>query len=163
MPITRKQKEEIVAKATDALKGAKSTVFVNFHGLSVGDTTTLRGGLGEQNIGYMVAKKTLVKRALEATKVEGDQPELEGELAIAYGDDLISPAREIYSFQKQHKDNISIIGGIFEGKYMNKEEMLDIATIPSMPVLYGQFVNLINSPIQRFAVVLNEIVKAKEA
>jgi len=163
MPITRKQKEEILEKAADALKGAKSTVFVNFHGLSVGDTTILRKDLREQNIRYMVAKKTLVKRALESTKVKGDQPELEGELAIAYGDDLISPAREVYSFQKQHKDNISIIGGIFEGKYMDKEEMLEIATIPSTPVLYGQFLNLINSPIQRFAVVLDQVAQKREA
>jgi len=163
MPITRKQKEEILAKATDALKGAQSTVFVNFHGLSVGDTTELRNSLREQNVGYMVAKKTLVKRALESTKVEGDQPELEGELAIAYGEDLIVPAREVYAFQNKHKDSISIIGGIFEGRYMSKDEMLDIATIPPMPVLYGQFLNLINSPIQRFAVVLDQIAKKQEA
>lgn len=163
MPITRKQKEEVVAKTTDAMKGAQSTVFVNFHGLSVSDTTELRSNLREQSIGYMVAKKTLIKRSLDQVKVAGDQPELDGELAIAYGEDLISPAREVYEFQKQHKDNISIIGGVFDGRYMNKEEMLDIATIPPMPVLYGQFVNLINSPIQRFVVALSEIAKAKEA
>ncbi|HEC30765.1 MAG TPA: 50S ribosomal protein L10 [Candidatus Yonathbacteria bacterium] len=163
MPITRKQKEEVVAKTTNAMKGAQSTVFVNFHGLSVSDTTQLRSNLREQNVGYLVAKKTLIKRVLDETKVKGDQPELEGELAIAYGDDLISPARGVYEFQKQHKDNISIIGGVFDGKYMNKEEMLDIATIPPTPVLYGQFLNLINSPIQRFVVALSEIAKAKEA
>jgi ribosomal protein L10 len=39
--------------------------------------------------------------------------------------------------------------------------MLEIAMIPSREVLYAQFVNLINSPIQRFAVVLNAIAESK--
>jgi len=38
---------------------------------------------------------------------------------------------------------------------------MEIAMIPNREVLYAQFVNLINSPIQRFAVVLNEIAKSK--
>lgn len=39
--------------------------------------------------------------------------------------------------------------------------MTEIATIPSMQVLRGQFVNLINSPIQRFVVALNQIAESK--
>ena len=30
-------------------------------------------------------------------------PNLEGEVAIAYGDDVITPAREVFNFQKQIK------------------------------------------------------------
>jgi len=56
---------------------------------------------------------------------------------------------------------MSIIGGVFEGKYMNKEEMLGIATIPPLQTLRGMFVNLINSPIGRFAVALNQIATTK--
>ena len=41
--------------------------------------------------------------------------------------------------------------------------MISIASIPTLQVLYGQFVNLINSPIQGFAMVLSEIAKQKEA
>jgi ribosomal protein L10 len=41
--------------------------------------------------------------------------------------------------------------------------MTAIAAIPSQKTLYAQFVNLINSPIQRFAVVLDAIAKTKTA
>jgi large subunit ribosomal protein L10 len=84
-----------------------------------------------------------------------------GQIAIAYGEDLLSPAREVFSFAKTHKDNISIVGGVFEGKYMNASEMMSIATIPPLQTLRGMFVNLINSPIQRFAVVLDQIALTK--
>ncbi len=162
MAILKEKKEDILKKLKDAVDTSDSVVFVNFHGLGVLDTTELRKELRNKGVGYTVAKKTLVRRALGGANVKGEMPVIDGEIAIAYAKDLIAPAREVYTFQKQHKENISILGGVFEGKYMNKEEMMDIATIPETPVLYGQFVNLINSPIQRFAVVLDQIASKKE-
>ena len=162
MAISRHKKEEIVANIKDAIKQSESVVFVNFHGLGVIDTTRLRSSLREENIGYVVAKKSLIKRALESSKIEGDLPVLEGELAIAYAGDLLSPARGVFNFHKKHKDKINILGGVFEGRYMDQSEMTAIASIPPLQVLYGQFVNLINSPIHRFAVVLSEIAKSKD-
>ncbi len=84
-----------------------------------------------------------------------------GQIAIAYSDDLLAPAREVFAFQKGHKDNISIVGGVFDGKFMDATAMMSIATIPPLQTLRGMFVNLINSPIQRFAVVLDQIALAK--
>jgi len=161
MAITKDKKKEIVAKVKSAVDSADSVVFVNFHGVGVLDTTELRKNLRDEGIGYTVAKKTLIKRVLEESKTDGVVPSLDGELAIAYGKDLIAPARGVYEFQKEHKDSVAILGGIFEGRYMNKEEMMDIAAIPSTPVLYGQFVNLINSPIQQFVSALGQIAEKR--
>jgi len=127
----------------------------------VRDTSNLRKKLRDASVSYFVAKKTLTKRALSEEKIEGEIPELEGELAIAYGEDLIAPAREVYEFQKSHKDHVSILGGIFEKSYKNKEEMLEIASIPAPQVLRGMFVNVINSPIQGLAVALNAIAEKR--
>jgi len=157
MAISKDKKKAIAEGLADAISQANSVVFVNFHGLSVGDTTGLRKKLTEEGVGYTVAKKTLIKRALGEQGVKGDQPPLEGEVALAYGEDLIAPARGIYEFQKKHKDNIAIIGGIFEGAYKDKEAMTVIASIPPLQVLRGQFLNVINSPIQGLAVALNAV------
>lgn len=161
MAITKQKKGEIVDKLTAAFKNAGSLVFVNFKGLSVGNTTELRQELKKQGVSYTVAKKTLTGRALDAEKFEGEKPELPGELALAWGEDLVAPAREVYTFQKKFPENLNILGGVFEGRYMSKSEIEGIATIPPTPVLRGMFVNIINSPIQRFAIALNEIAKAR--
>jgi large subunit ribosomal protein L10 len=159
MPITLDKKKELVVSLEKALKGANSVVFVKFDKLQVADVNTLRRSLQAEKVGYQVAKKTLLKRALTTQGVTGELPEIGGQVAIAFGEDLLAPAREVFNFQKKHKDNISIIGGVFEGKYMNASEMMSIANIPPLQVLRGMFVNLINSPIQRFAVVVNAIAE----
>jgi len=159
MSITLDKKKELVASLEKALKGANSVVFVKFDKLKVAEVNTLRRTLQTQKVGYQVAKKTLLKRALSTHKITGDLPEIPGQVAIAYSTDLLAGAREVFGFQKTHKENISIVGGVFEGKYMNADEMMSIATIPPLQTLRAMFVNLINSPIQRFAVVLNAIAE----
>lgn len=157
MPINKQKKKEIVEKAEKILKASQSLVFVNFKGLKVTDATQMRKEFKKSNVGFSIIKKTLLDRALSGNKITGEAPSLEGEIAVAYGEDLIAPARETYNFQKKLKDNLSIVGGVFEGRYMSKEEMLSIATIPSLQTLHAQFVNLINSPIQGLVMALNAI------
>jgi large subunit ribosomal protein L10 len=161
MARTKVQKKEILEKLETIVKDAESMVFVNFHGLNVADTTMVRRKLKSENVGFFVSKKTLTKKALEAKKITGTIPELDGEVGLAYGKDLIAPAREVYEFQKKYKGHVSILGGVFEGKFMSKEEMLAIALIPSQKTLQAMFVNVINSPIQGFVMALDQIAKKK--
>jgi len=161
MAISRTKKEEVVAKVASLLKSAASVVFVNFHKLPVADTVELRSLLRKEGVSYVVAKKTLVQRALSESSVEGEAPELTGELALASGDDLIAPARGVHEFAKKHLEQVSIMGGIFEGRYMSAKEMQEIAAIPSLQTLRAQFVMLVNSPLQRLAVALDQIAVQK--
>ena len=112
---------------------------------------------------------------MKDSSAKGEIPALDGELALAYltaqegsspdfeDSDVVAPARGIFEFIKKYKENISILGGIFEGLYKNKDEMMEIAAIPPLSVLRGQFVNIINSPIQGLVVALNQIAEKKEA
>ena len=161
MAITRAKKGEVVEKLKKALKGAKSLVFVNFRGLDVANVTQMRRALKDEGTSYTVAKKTLTKRALAEEKFKGVQPALEGELALAWGEDPVTPARGIYGFQKKFPESLKIMGGIFEGRFMTALEMEEIAQIPTLEVLRGKFVNIISSPVQRLVIGLNEISKIK--
>lgn len=164
MAITKAKKVEVVEKIADALKDAASVVFVHFKGLSVADTAAMRRSLRESGVGYYVAKKSLMKRALADAKYEGTLPELPGEIAIAWSaGDATLPAREIYEHGKKHKDALTIMGGVFEGTYADRAAMTAIATIPPVPVLRGMFVNVINSPIQGLAIALGAIRDKKAA
>lgn len=163
MAITKAKKETMLGKITDILAKAGSVVFVRFQGLTVADSNALRRELRKEGITYAVFKKTLLSRGLASAGFEGEAPEMEGAIAIAYGEDSIAPARGIATFAKTHGEKISIEGGIFERSFKGKEAMREIALIPSLDVLRGQFVHIINSPLQKFAVVLDAIAKSKAA
>lgn len=158
--LLKSRKEEMIKDLEGAIKSSESLVFVNFHGLKVGDETKLRSSLRAEGVNYKVSRKTLLARALKG-KAEGELPELAGEVAIAYSKDPTASPREIYNFQKTHKGMLSILGGIFDGKFVDSAYMTELATIPSREVLLSKIAFLLKSPMQRLALAVNEVAKKK--
>lgn len=161
MAISKDKKKSIVASFKDILSDAKSVAFVQFNRLTVKDAIALRRALRAEGITYKVGKKTLLKRVLTDLGVKGELPPLEGEIAIAASADAMAPARVVYEFQKSHTDMITLVGGVFEGDYKDKQTMVSLATIPSREVLLSQIAYLLKSPMQRLAIAVNEVSKQK--
>lgn len=159
MALTKSKKEQVLTGLADIIKQAKTLVFVKFDKLSVLESNKLRRELRANDSGLQVIKKRLLLRALNDGGFTGQVPQLDGEIMLAYSTDELAPAQKVYEFQKTHKDSIAIVGGVFDGSFQDQNQMMSIATIPSIEGLRGMFVNVINSPIQRFAIALNEIAK----
>ncbi len=163
MAKTKAEKAEIIEKLESGIKGAASSVFVHFTKVTVAEESAMRKGLRESGVSYVVAKKTLIRRALGNLGHKHEDLPLEGEVAIAYGggDDATAPARLVYEFGKKLTDKLKILGGIFEGALFDQVKMQEIATIPPIATLRGMFANILNSPIQRIAIALSEVAKTK--
>jgi len=166
MAITKQKKAEILTTATSALKNAAAAVFVSFSKLTVAEVNDLRAALRAEGVKYTVIKKTLLKKALTDVGVSGDMPEMPGEVAMAVlskevSDDITAPARSLNAFVKKFKEKLTFVGGVINGAFLSKAETVSVAQIPPTPVLRGMFVNVINSPIQRFAIALGEVAKTK--
>lgn len=160
MAKTKEQKVAIVEKLEKALKSG-SSVFVHFSRVTVADESAMRRSLRQNSVGYFVAKKTLIRRALEKLGHAHAEVPLEGEIAVAYGEDATAPARLVHEFGKKLTDKLAIVGGIFEGKLVGASHMTEIATIPPLKTLQAMFAQVINSPRQRFAVVLSKVAEKK--
>lgn len=156
MAKNKAQKQQVLENLSGVLKKAKTVVFAGFNKLTVSEATLTRKAMRSAGVGFLVVKKTLLAKSL-ADNAFGTASELPGQVALAYGADLIAPAREVFAAGKKFDSKLSILGGIFEGVIVDKEKMTEIASIPPREVLYGQFVNLINSPIQSFVIALNAI------
>ena len=163
MAKTKEQKAVIIEKIEKAIKNGASSVFVHFTKVTVAEESFMRRALRGSGVSYFVAKKTLIRRALDKLGLKHDELPLGGEVAIASGggEDVTVAARLIHEFGKKLVDKLTILGGVFEGKIMGQAAMREVATIPSMQILRGMLANIINSPIQRFAIALGEVAKIK--
>lgn len=167
MARTKEEKQSILEKVKTGL-ASPSSVFVHFKGVSVGEISEARKKLRDEGVSYFVAKKTLIKRAMADSNVSGEAPQLDGEVAIAFNADAdgdpTAPARVVHNIGKELGDErFTILAGVYENAFLDKTGMTEIATIPSVPVLRGMFVNVINSPIQGLVVALGQIAEKKEA
>ena len=163
MAKTKAQKQEMLTRLTEALKKTGSSALVHFKGVSVAEESAMRRSLREQGLAYFVSKKTLIKKVL--TDNGFALPELGGEVAVIYNTtstDTTAPARLAHEFSKNlGGERFALFAGIFEEKIQDKKGITEIATIPSMDILRGMFANVLNSPMQRFAIALSEVAKTK--
>lgn len=156
MPKSKQQKQEIFRDLTVRLEKAKSAIFTSFNGLGVKDNEALRASLNADNSEYYAAKKTLLKRALEAQKYEGvDDSQFNGQVAVTFGyADEVAPAKILAEFMKANEGKIEFLGGILENRFISAASVKELATLPSKEQLYAQIVGSINAPVSGFVNVL---------
>lgn len=160
MPKTKDQKNKMLANLEENMQNSKSIVFTINKGINAEDMVSIRKKLLAKKSKYAVVKKTLFKIASSNQKYE--IPEVlpfEGALNLVFSyDDEISGPKEIYDFSKT-KESIEIVGGIYQGKFISKDEMISLATMPSKEELYAKLVGSLNSPISGFVNVLSGTIR----
>ena len=80
-------------------------------------------------------------------------------IALAFGNDAIIPAKQVADAEKKYKNMVYILGGVLDGKFLSKQEMVALSKIPGREVLLSQLLNVMNSPIQGFAGTLNGVLR----
>ncbi len=164
MKLNREAKATLIERIKQAVSSAGSTVFVNFHGLNVAEMSRLRADLRRAGSTLLVAKKTLIRRALAAAGVTGDAPDLPGEVALAHGADPLLPAKAVYRFgeaQDKERPKPEILGGVYEGGFSSAAAMTALALVPSREELHGMLANLLAAPITGLARALQAVAEAK--
>lgn len=148
MPKTRQQKEATLSALTDKLRSMKTVVFTAFSGLTVKDTSDLRNQLRAQQIDMMVAKKTLMRRALQAADLDPAMIDhVDGSVAMVFGyADEVAPAKLLSTFAKTH-DQVKLVGGIADGKFLNAAEVVALSKVPSRQELLAKTVWTLKSPM----------------
>src|SRR3989344_5534596 len=159
MPITREKKEIIITDLKKLFDKASIFVFVNFHGLSVAKERKLRNELRKSRIKYKVAKKSLLKRVLDAAGF-ADVPKLDGEIGVIAGyGEVLEPPQIIAKFIKAQKEGLKIIGGIYESKFVDDSVIKRLEAIPSQEILLTQLAFILTQPVASFARALQEVSK----
>lgn len=160
MSKTREQKEEILEELRDVLN-QKAIYLVDFEGLDSDSLFELRNKLKEQGYNLKVAKKTLLRKALkekDKEEVAKKVKEIKKQMALISGEgEKIKKAKICYNFAQEH-ENLEILGGI-EEKFMDQEEVVTLAKLPSKQELLSRLVGSLSSPISRLVNSLEGNIK----
>ena len=159
MPLNKSQKKKIIDDLKEKIEKQKIFFFVDLKGLKVKDLSDLKKRLKKADSQLKVSKKTLLNLALKEKKIEINAKKIEGEIASIFGfKDEILPAKTAYQFSLGNK-NLKILGGYFDGKFREAEEMITLAQLPTKGELLERLVGSISAPVSNFAYVLNANIK----
>jgi large subunit ribosomal protein L10 len=165
MALTQEQKTKQINDIKDKVSKQKSIIFVDFAKVPSKDMFALRKTLKEAGCNLKIAKKTLARVAFGQSNISfwnKIKASLPGQLALVFGiEDEVAGARISNKFAKDH-ETFKILGGIFENRFIDKERVMFLASIPPRNELLGRLVGSIASPMGSFVRVLDKIRESKE-
>jgi len=146
----------IVAELTEDFRTATATVLTEYRGLSVTSMKELRRALGEKTK-YSVVKNTLTKIAAKDAGVDLSPDLLVGPSAVAFiKGDPIDAAKSLRDFAKENPFLV-IKGGIYEGKAVTKEEIMQLANLESREVLLAKLAGAMKGSLAKAARIFDAL------
>jgi large subunit ribosomal protein L10 len=151
---------ETLASLRQVLDGQSSFYVVNYQGLPSNDVVKLRKELRGVGATMVVAKNTLMHKALEE-KGFAMRDLFHGPSALVLvGEDAITPIKTLSEFAKKNDKGIpSAKGGVLDGEVMDSKKLEMISTLPSKDELRGQIVGVLMSKLQEFVGILEAKVE----
>ncbi len=158
MAISRDKKNTLVAELIDLFATAKGVVCASYTGLNVAKMQTLRKEARDNKITIKVVKNRLVRVALRNSEKfkDIDSTDLNGQLVYAFSsEDEILPAQILAKFQKTNPELQLLVGFDGGGRFLDKETVKAMSTLPTKDQLRGQLVSVIAGPLSGFLNVAN--------
>jgi len=146
----RSQKAESVASLNAVFNESGVVVITRNLGLTVAQSTDLRGKIREAGASYKVAKNSLAKLAIKDTDYTGLADMLSGPTAIAASADPVAAAKAVVEFAKT-TDKIEIVGGSMGSQVLTPEGVKALASMPSLDELRGTLIGLVQAPATKIA------------
>lgn len=156
MAKTRKQKEEIIAGITEDFRNMKAAAFSQVSGFTMDQANELRVKAAEKGAKVFIAKKTLLGLAAKEAGIEGIDPNsLEGSIltAVSFNDEV--SAAKLLSDLGEINETVTLVGGVLEGKGLDKAEVIQLASLPTKEELFARLVGTLNAPVSGFVNVLS--------
>jgi|SRR5436309_3471860 large subunit ribosomal protein L10 len=154
MPLTRIDKEEILASYEAGLAKAPHAFVLGYQGITVPQVTELRNRVRNGGGEYVVVKNTIALRAIDSQALAQLKEHFTGPTAVVFSlTDPVAVAKALTDYAKD-VPAIKLKAGLVEGKAIAAEQIKDIASLPSRSELIAKLLFLMQSPVTRLARVL---------
>lgn len=154
--IFRSTLENRIAKE---LKESQGIFIIKYPKLSAPELTVLRQSLRDSDATFLVAKNSIVRRALTNSNLEGLIKFLEGPCGLVFAKkEPVDTSRALYKFSREH-EYLKLECGFLKDKFLDKKDIETLANLASKEVLRAQVVIALNSPILGLVCVFKQTLR----
>ncbi|HFQ95498.1 MAG TPA: 50S ribosomal protein L10, partial [Anaerolineae bacterium] len=133
----------------EMIENSHAVVLARYTGISVQEMESLRRGLREAGARIVVAKKTLMKRALQETNRPIPEDAFDGPIGFVFlGEDIGAGAKALKAFIKEvSKDRFALTGGILGDTILDEAAATALADLPTKDVMRAMLISAITAPM----------------
>jgi len=139
--VNRSQKAELIETLQSTFNEASTVVVAHQVGMTVVESSDLRGKMREAGAGFKVTKNRIAKLALKGTRFEALESMFTGPTAVGTSNDPVAAAKTLVEYAKGN-DKVAVVGGSMDGKILDKAGVEALAKLPSLDELRGRLSGL---------------------
>ena len=151
--INKDQKKKYINEMKNFFEANDSILVTHYQGLTVNQLDELRAEMRKHGIMFKITKNRITKLALKDTKCKDIADLFSGPTAVAMSKDAIYSARILTKFSKDNQ-NLKILGGIMGKEVLKTEDVLKIATLPTLNEARAKITSILQSPAQKLVSIL---------
>ncbi len=146
----KSEKFEIIGSLTEQINSSSHFYVTDIEALNADQTSKLRRLCNKQNVELVVAKNTLLRKAIEASNKNANElfGVLKGNTSVMFCEDANTPAKLIKEFKKKHQKPILKGAYVQESVYIGENQLDVLISIKSKNELLGEVIGLLQSPIK---------------
>ena len=151
--MNKEQKKSYISEIKKFFDANDSVLVTHYQGLTVTQLDELRAEMRKKSIIFKITKNRITKLALKDTKCKDIADLFSGPTAVALSKDVISSAKILTKFSKDNQ-NLKILGGIMGGEILKLEDVLKIATLPTLNEARAKITSILQSPVRKLVSIL---------
>ncbi len=156
----RAEKQFLVDEIEDHLNRSNYVFLADFSRVTVQEAEELRESLAELDAEFHVVKNSAFRVAVG----NRDFPDLDeflfGPTAIVVGGDNPPGVAKTLGKFKREKQKVDLKAGVLDQSILRPDEIEMLAKLPSLDVMRGQFLGLLNTPAQQMVSILVSLPRA---
>lgn len=152
----RLEKKSINAEYVARLNRSPFFIVADYTGLKVQHFNELRKRLRKTGAEMHVVKNTIFKIAVKEAGLADLGAALAGQIAVVTGSKDISAAAKVLKTFASEFEKPRIRFGILDNQHLDAASVAAIADLPSIEVLRGKLLGLLQAPASQLVRVLNE-------
>lgn len=151
----RAEKKNLTKEYVERLNAAPFFIVVNYEGLKVDHMTDLRKRLMDVEAEVHVVKNSIFQIAAKEAGIGDFNGALAGMLAVVSGQKEISSAAKIVKTFGKDLGKLEVRFGYLDNNRLEQDQIMALADLPSLEVLRGQFLGVLQAPAGKLVRLLN--------
>jgi large subunit ribosomal protein L10 len=151
----RVEKQFLAKEYLARLNASPFFIVVNYQGLKVGPLTELRKRLNKAGSEIHIVKNSIFRLAAKEAGVADLNGSLTGQVAVVTGQKDVSSAAKVVKNFNAEFDKLKIQFGYLSNKRLEAQELMALADLPSIEVLRGKLLGVLQAPATKLVALLN--------
>ena len=151
----RAEKQYLTREYAARLNASPFFIVVDYKGLKVGPMTDLRKRLNRAGSEIHIVKNSIFRLAAKEAGVADMNGSLTGQMAVVTGQKDISAAAKVVKNFNAEFDKLKIKFGYLNNNRLESPDIVALADLPSIEVLRGKLLGLLQTPATRLVALLN--------